>query len=277
MAVNYADKYASEIDERFKIGSLTDLAINQNYDFDGVNTVNIYSSDTVPLNDYDLAANNNRYGTPQELGNDVEGLVLSQDKSFTFTIDRRNNEDTMMTNAAGVALNREIREVIIPTVDKYRIGIMVSKAGTVLEQTITADNAYSSFLDASLELFDKEVPTSERIAFVTPAYYKFIKLDKAFTGVGDSANELAKKGVVGTVDNTYIVIVPTSYFPADAKINFLVTHPSATIGPMKLSEYKIHDNPPGINGWLVEGRIYYDAFVPKNKKNAILVSKQPSA
>jgi hypothetical protein len=40
-----------------------------------------------------------------------------------------------------------------------------------------------------------------------------------------------------------------------------------------LSEYKIHDNPPGINGWLVEGRVYYDAFVLENKKSAIYVFK----
>ena len=47
----------------------------------------------------------------------------------------------------------------------------------------------------------------------------------------------------------------------------------ATTSPVKLSEYKIHDNPPGINGWLVEGRVYYDAFVLENKKSAIYVFK----
>lgn len=44
--------------------------------------------------------------------------------------------------------------------------------------------------------------------------------------------------------------------------------------PVKLADYKIHENPQGINGWLVEGRIYYDAFVLNNKKAAIYLSKQ---
>lgn len=34
-------------------------------------------------------------------------------------------------------------------------------------------------------------------------------------------------------------------------------------------KYKTHDNPPGINGALVEGRICYDAFVLENKAKAI--------
>lgn len=45
------------------------------------------------------------------------------------------------------------------------------------------------------------------------------------------------------------------------------------MAPIKLADYKIHDNPPGINGWLVEGRVIYDAFVLNNKKGAIYVHK----
>jgi hypothetical protein len=65
--------------------------------------------------------------------------------------------------------------------------------------------------------------------------------------------------------------VPKSYFPEN--VEFIITNQAATTSPVKLSEYKIHDNPPGINGWLVEGRVYYDAFVLENKKSAIYVFK----
>ena len=37
----------------------------------------------------------------------------------------------------------------------------------------------------------------------------------------------------------------------------------------KLDDYKIHQDPPGINGNLVEGRVYYDAFVLDAKKDGI--------
>ena len=96
MAVNYAEKYAAVIDEKFSEESCTEAAINKDYDFTGVNKVNVYSIPAVPLQDYDMTAQSNRYGTPVELGSDVQTLELTQDKSFTFTIDRRNNTDTQM-------------------------------------------------------------------------------------------------------------------------------------------------------------------------------------
>lgn len=40
------------------------------------------------------------------------------------------------------------------------------------------------------------------------------------------------------------------------------------------AEYNIHENPPGISGWLIEGRTYYDAFVLNNKKDAIALLKK---
>lgn len=48
----------------------------------------------------------------------------------------------MMANSAGLALNCEMDEVVIPTIDKYRIKVMVSNAGTVEKQEITKENAY---------------------------------------------------------------------------------------------------------------------------------------
>ena len=39
--------------------------------------------------------------------------------------------------------------------------------------------------------------------------------------------------------------------------------------PTKLESYKAHEDPPGISGSLVEGRIVYDAFVLDNKKAAL--------
>lgn len=50
---------------------------------------------------------------------------------------------------------------------------------------------------------------------------------------------------------------------------FEYKHPVATVAPTKLEDYKIHQDPPGISGELVEGRIVYDAFVLDNKKMAI--------
>ena len=73
------------------------------------------------------------------------------------------------------------------------------------------------------------------------------------------------------VDGIPIITAPTSWLPKNTA--FIITNPVACVAPIKLADYKIHDNPPGINGWLVEGRVIYDAFVLNNKKGAIYVHK----
>lgn len=274
MAVNYAEKFSQTIDEQLSKDSLTDKAVNKDYNFDGVNKVNVYSVETVPLNDYDINAKSNRYGTPVELGNDVQTLELTQDKSFTFSIDRKNATDTMMAMSAAKALARELKEVVTPTIDRYRIAKYTAEAlaAHTKEETLTTETAYSAFLEGSMVLFDSKVPTEGRIAFVTSAYYKAIKLDKNFVSSGDKGQEIAVTGAVGTIDKTTIIVAPADYFVKGT--NFIICHPMAMTSPVKLADYKIHENPQGINGWLVEGRIYYDAFVLNNKKAAIYLSKQ---
>ena len=41
MAVNYATKYASAVDERFRLSALTTPAVNDSYDWTGAKTVQV--------------------------------------------------------------------------------------------------------------------------------------------------------------------------------------------------------------------------------------------
>lgn len=278
--INYAEKYSNEIDERFSIASVTEKAINKNFDFDGVNKVFIYSADTAEVNDYSMYGTS-RYGTPVELGNRVQELKLTQDKSFTFTIDRRNNTDTMMTQHAGRCLQRQIDEVIIPMMDKYRLEKLAeaAKDNQIFTSTInypseiytavqySGQNIYYIILQVGAQMTNKKVPTSGRIIFMSPETYIALKCSKEYRGYADTAASIAQTGIAPMVDGMTIQVVPSDYLPD--KTLFLITHPCAMCSPVKLAEYNVHDNPPGISGWLIEGRTYYDAFVFNNKKDAI--------
>lgn len=268
MAMNYAEKYSAQVDERFKLGALTTGLVNQNYDWLGVETVKVFSIPTVGLNDYSLTGTS-RYGTPSELGNEVQEMKITQDKSFTFTIDRKSHDDAMMTMEAGRALRRQIDEVVIPAVDEYRLAKIVAGAaeGNTVTQTITKSDAYEEFLKVQEILDDKKVPNGGRVVVVTPAYLNMIKLDETFTKKGDMATQIALNGIVGEIDGVPAIKVPTSYLPAN--VDFVITNSLVTPAPVKLQEYKIHTDAPGISGWLVEGRVRFDAFVLNEKKAAI--------
>ena len=271
MAIDLATKYSTVVDEKFRLASLTNIGVNQNYDWDGVNSIHVYDISTAIMNNY-TRNGGNRYGTPAEQDRDATQYTLSRDRSFTQTIDQGNYDETMMVSAAGESLSRQIAEVIIPEIDTWRLNAMAAGAGFTSTPTpITAANAFESLLDADSELTNNKVPLQGRVVFCTPNYFKFIRLDENFVKRGDLSQEMMINGVVGEAAGMAIVQAPTVYFPAD--VEFIVTHPVATVAPIKLLDYRAHENPPGINGWLLEGRTIYDAFVLKNKMGAVYVHK----
>lgn len=272
MTVNYAEKFSQKVDERFAREALTTNTINQDFDFIDAETVKVYTVATSGMNDYQTTGQN-RYGTADELGNTVQTMTLSKDRSFTFTIDKKSEQGSNGVMEAGKSLARQISEVVIPEVDKYRLSAMVSGADTghVGTGAVTKTNAYELVLEGQSKLSDALVPVAGRILHVSPKFYKLIKLDDTFIKNSDLGQEITIKGQVGMIDGMPVVLTPSTYMPTG--VEFIIAHPAATTSPVKLEDYKIHDNPPGINGKLVEGRIRYDAFVLDAKKKAIYVHK----
>ena len=267
--INLAQKYERKVDEAFKKASFTAPLVNNDYNFDGVDTIKIYRIPTVSLNDY-TRSGTSRYGSPDELQDEVDTYKLSTDKAFTFTIDKGNNQDQLNVKDAGRALKREIDQVIVPAQDKQVVAKIANAAvlnNQVGTGAISKSNAYEKFLDGQETLDNKLVPTEGRVALVNTSFYKAIKLDSSFTKTGDMATKLSYKGLVGEIDGVPVIKVPSSYMPTNCE--FIITHPIATINPKKLTDYKIHRDPPGINGNLIEGRVRYDTFVLEGKKDAI--------
>jgi hypothetical protein len=54
------------------------------------------------MNDY-VRSGANRYGTPDELGNSTQKLQIRKDRSWTFTIDKLNKNQSMMVNLCPLA------------------------------------------------------------------------------------------------------------------------------------------------------------------------------
>ena len=273
MAINYADKFAPKVDERFSAEALSTSAVNKDYDFVGVSTVKVYSVNTVEMNDYSLTGTS-RYGTPTDLENEVQEMTLSQDRSFTFVIDRKSIDDTVGQMEVGKALARQISERVIPEVDKYVFGKIVAgaEATNVATEAITKKNAYESVLNGQLALNDAKAPRIGRVLYVSNNFYKLIKQDESFIKASDLGQQVLFTGQVGSIDGLAVIPVAKSEMPEN--VEFFITHASYTTAPVKLETYKVHEDAPGISGFLAEGRLRYDAFVLKNKKKGIYVHKK---
>ena len=273
MNTNYAERYASKVDERMSLKEMTNIGLNTDYEWDGVNKIKIYDINTVPLNDYTMEGGS-RYGTPVELGDNTSDYELTTDKSFTYTIDERNIKSQAGAKEAGRALAREIDEVVVPFKDMQRLKVWAdtaSETGNELTITVSKTNAYSTVLDAQEKMTDAKIPMTNRIFYCKAKYYKFLKQDDSFVKSSDIAQKMLVKGQVGEVDGLKIVVLPASYFPAN--IDALLVYTKSTMSPSKLTKYITHRDAPGVNGVLTEGRIMLDTFVLKNKKNGIVAIK----
>ncbi|NLJ70915.1 MAG: hypothetical protein GX328_05570 [Clostridiaceae bacterium] len=272
--MDYVKKFSPKVDEQFSLESKTSLLTNKDYDWTGANTVAVYTVTTADMNDYDRQGVNSasgyisRYGPIQGLDATTQEYTLTKDRSFSFAIDKLDRDETAQVLSAGSALARQQREVVIPEIDTYVLNKMVTGAGTKeAAKALTSENIYDEILEANSVLDDYEVLEANRVLVVTPTTYQLLKRSKDFLMATDPAQEMLIRGIVAMIDGLAVMKVPASRLPAG--FGFMVAHPVATVAPVKLSEFKTHEDPPFISGSLVEGRINYDAFVLANKKNAI--------
>lgn len=273
MAINLVTKFLPYVDEQFTTESKKSLLTNQDFDWTGAHTVKVYKVSTSAMNDYDRSGANadtnwSRYGAVGTLSATTEEFTLTKDRAFTFTIDKLDTDETAQQLQAASALARQNREKVIPEIDTYVYGVMCAGAGTKPDATaLTAQNICTEILKANTALDNAEVPETGRVIVVTPEVYLLMKQCPDIVMETDIGNEMRLKGVVAMVDGASVIKVPAVRLPSD--FGFMVAHPCATVAPVKLEDYKIHQDPPGYSGSLVEGRICYDAFVLDNKKKAI--------
>lgn len=271
MAIELVTKYLPYVDELFKAESKKTLLTNQDFDWTGAHTVKVYKIGTAKMGDYDRAGtgeNASRYGAVANLDATTQSMMITNDRSFTFVIDKLDCDETGRTLEAATALARQLREVTIPEVDSCVYWKMCDGAGyKPAASTLTADNIYTAIVSATTALDDAEVPETGRVLLVTPTVYQLMKQSKEIILNANIGEDMRLKGVISNLDGMNVIKVPSGRVPK--KFGFMVAHPVATVAPTKLADYKIHQDPPGISGALIEGRIVYDAFVLDNKKKAI--------
>jgi len=279
MAINLASKYNDKVVERYTTKSVTNAGVNQDYDWEGVNSIKVWSIATVALNDY-TRSGTARYGTASELADTIQTMTLTKDRAWTLSIDRGNNTEQMMVKKAGEILRRQLDEKVFPEIDVYRLGKMsdgaISNDSYAIASTTTS-NAFEKFLDGQAKLDEAKVPATGRVCFGIPAYYNKIKRDTSFTLQSESNSKKLVNGQVGDIDSVPFIKVPSSLMPTNTE--FMIVDPKVTVGPIKLKEYHRHVNPVGVSGDVLEGRVIYDAFVLDTKIDGLYAhySSSPTA
>jgi hypothetical protein len=277
--INVASLYEKKLEERFSIGSKTNAFAGKKYDFIGAKSIEIITADRVDLVDY-TRSGQNRFGTIYELGDTKQTLTMTRDRAFTFSIDKANASDQFNVKQANARLKDHWDNVVTPEVDKWRLakwaaGNGLSTGNTILTNATPAalsnSNILAAIFNASAAMSDELVPTTNRVLFIGELDFVKFQLADQVVGGAQLNKQAVAQGYKGTIDGIQIVTVPSSYMPA--KTGFIMKWKGATVDPIKLKTLRVQRTPLGIDGDVVEGHIYYDAFVLDAKCKGVYAYK----
>lgn len=275
MSNSFKINYTREIHSDCIKESLAAGRLSTDYDFTGAKTVKVVTPLTVLMNDY-TKTGANRYGEPVEMKDIVQELTLTQDKSFALTIDKGNQVDKDGKNLAMMEFARkmlllQMSERAVPEFDRYIFDVLSRKAGIIKGNTaaLSKTNIVERITDGGVMLDNAEIPQSDRTLFITPEGYKLLKLSDEFIGSEKLAEKSLIKGIVGEFDNMAVIKVPKNRWPIN--VNFMIVYKKSATAPTKIHDAKLHQDPPGISGNLLEGRNYYDCFVIASKASGVYV------
>jgi hypothetical protein len=245
--------------EMFTKESFTAQNASNEYEFTGAKTIRVTSPQTQDYGDY-TRSGTSRYGTPTDVQDTVQEMSLTQDKSFALVIDKGDNSQQMMMKNAGKVMRLQQRDKGAPMIDKYNLKMWARGAGKVVAMAdLSKTTIVAALLAAETYLDNSLVPAENRIAYVKNTHYAAFRQASEFTGCDNIVEKLIMKGWRGNLGTLHIVAVPDSYMPTN--VHFLVTYKNSVIAPHTIADARIHQDPPGISGHLLEGRDIFDAFV----------------
>lgn len=275
MAIDYTVKYASKIASRFKLASKTNRAAGHEYDFTGARSVKIYSMVSAVLTDYQRGGK--RYGDVTDLEYTTQEMLCSQAKAFTKHLEALDGSDIAVETAAGKFLRMELDEVVTPTMDKYRLKKWCMGAATLKQQTSapTKSTIVGDIMDLKGKMGDNLVPDTGLTIYIPTTYFVMLKQADAVVGLEGMGTKAIKDGSVGTFDGMAVVPVPASWLPSG--VYFMIKAKGTSADPVKLAQYDVIKKSVGYSGPVVQGLVYYDAFVIGSKNVGIGVAGSSAA
>lgn len=291
-SIALAQKFQPILDEIYKAASLTARmdAQTKPVDFAGANVVKVFKTDPIGLGTYSRVSG---YPAGQVVGA-WETMTLSIERGRAFVIDRMDDEETLGM-AFGTLASEFIRTEVAPELDAYRFAKYAGTSGiqTVAGATLDSNSILTAIDAAKLALDQNEVPREGRLLYISDACLNLLegKVSRFL------ANENAVDRTVNRFDGMDVIMVPQTRFYTEVTldagasvdaggysktsstgkdVNFMIIHPSSVLQVTKHAALKVFtpEENQTTDGYLVQYRIYHDAFVYDNKVKGIYLHKK---
>ena len=261
MAVTLFDKYAPKLAQYYTHESYVQPRVKGDFEFTGVKTLKIPFIITQPLGDYNRTLSANRFGTPAELQDAYQEVSVSKDRSFSITIDKGNYKEQGLLKQSGVVMATEIKDQVQPEVDQYALQQYARNAGKSLAfaAAVSTANIIKMFQDIGVAFDNAHIPTADRWVFTKNTNLALAKRADEFKYADSQVTAKLVNGKFTQFDTLNVVGMPDTWFPTN--VEMVAFQSKSVLLPFVIRDSKVHEDPPGISGALLEGRFTYDAFV----------------
>lgn len=268
MAINFPEVTKRKMAEKFSVEAETGSMFSHEYDqeFSGAKTVNVNVVTTTPMQDYNRSkqvGTGSRYGDTVEVGDTVLTYTMTRDRSLSLSIDKGNKKDQFNMKSAENVMRAEKQEHIIPELDKYRLKKWAEGAGIHIK---VAKPSKANFVETLMDAHtvQQNAHVGKSVTCVIPrSNAKFLVLSDDFE------RQKLPDGSIGNLDGMTVKPINDDLMPAG--VEFMLIYKGSIISPVKIQELKVHIDPPGLSGDLLEYRMYYDAFVLGHLADGVVV------
>lgn len=270
MAINLHEKYAAKVADKFYTESVILGKTSREYEFDGYKSIKVTTFTTVAPNDY-TRSGSTRYGELTDVQDTIQTMAITQDKAVTLAVDKGDNKQSQMIRNAGKIANLEVREQFVPMFDKYALNAWATHAGVLSKaHTLTKSNIVEAIGDGVTAMMNAGVPLTNIYCYIGATQYAKLVNATEFLNLEKLGAKAVAKGVVGEVRGVQIVPVPDAYLPSG--VNFMLVKKECVLAPTQIKDLKLHTDPMGVSGAVLEIRWLFDAFVLDAKKEGIFKS-----
>ena len=252
MAINLVQKYHDKLVKSLAFASNLAGKTTSEYKLDGSEGIYLTSLDPIALNNYNMAATSNRYGTPTEVQDAQQFIAWDYDKSYSATVDKANYQDGGYLKASGAVIEEQNNEVVAPFIEQNFYAKLFAKCGKSITGSAPSSSTILSRMTAiEAAMRNARIPKTDRFVAMGTTNVQLIR--HALTNCDNITDKMLIKGLVGRIGTLNVIETADDDLPAN--VYMIAWWKKAAVLAFDVKEAKVHQDPPGINGALIEYRV----------------------
>lgn len=250
--INLVQKYHDKLVKSLEYASNLAGKTTDEYKLDGGEGIYLTSISPIALNNYNMSATANRYGTPTEVQDTQQYIGWDYDKSYPATVDKANYQDGRYLKTAGAVIEEQNNDVVAPFIEQDFYAKLCAKAGKVIADTAPSSATIMSRLTAIEAAFrNARIPKADRYVVMGTSILQLVR--HSLTSLDNVTDRMLIKGVVGKIGSLNILEAADDDLPTG--VHMIAWWKKAAVKAFDIKEAKVHQDPPGINGILIEFRV----------------------